>query len=270
VDLLHIIVLAVVQGLTEFLPISSSAHLILVPHVMGWADQGLPFDMALHAGTVTAVVLYFRQQLLAMAVDWCRSIVPVGSGPRHTENSRLAWLILLGTIPAGVCGLFGKPFIETHLRSPLVIAVTTVVFGILLWLAWRFSSKRLNEYQLTVWDALLIGIAQAVALIPGTSRSGITITMGLVRGLQAQAAARFSFLLSVPVMLASALMLVADMINTHQDSLVWRDMIIGAVVAAVSAFLCIHYFLKLINRIGMLPFVIYRLCLGAVLFLVYT
>ncbi len=269
-DLLHIVVLAVVQGLTEFLPISSSAHLILVPFVMGWSDQGLAFDMALHAGTVTAVLLYFRQQLLAMAMDWCRSIVPFSSVRRHTENSRLAWLILLGTIPAGVCGLFGKDFVETHLRSPLVIAVTTIVFGILLWLAWRFSSKRLNEYQLTVWDALLIGLAQAVALIPGTSRSGITITTGLARGLQAQAAARFSFLLSVPVMLASALMLVVDLINTQQGSVVWHDMIIGALVAAVSAFLCIHYFLKLINRIGMLPFVIYRLCLGVVLFLVYA
>lgn len=268
-ELLHIVVLAVVQGLTEFLPISSSAHLILVPHVMGWSDQGLYFDMALHAGTVTAVVLYFRQQLFAMAVDWSRSILPIASIRRHTENSRLAWLILLGTIPAGLCGLFGKPFIETYLRSPLVIAVTTVVFGILLWLAWRFSPKRLNEYQLTVWDALLIGIAQAVALIPGTSRSGITITMGLSRGLEARAAARFSFLLSVPIMLASAMMLVVD-ISQMEDAVVWRDMILGAVFAAVSAFLCIHYFLKLITRIGMLPFVIYRLCLGAVLFALYA
>jgi undecaprenyl-diphosphatase len=270
VDLLHIVVLAVVQGLTEFLPISSSAHLILVPHLMGWSDQGLSFDMALHAGTVTAVLLYFRQQLLAMAVDWCRSLLPASTGGRHTENSRLAWLILLGTIPAGVCGLFGKHFVETYLRSPLVIATTTIIFGILLWLAWRFSTKRLGEYQLTVSDALLIGIAQAVALIPGTSRSGITITMGLARGLSAQAAARFSFLLSVPIMLASALMLVVDMSRT-QDALVWKDMIAGAVIAAISAYLCIHYFLKLINRIGMLPFVIYRLCLGTVLFLlVYT
>lgn len=268
-ELLHIIVLAVVQGLTEFLPISSSAHLILVPHVMGWSDQGLYFDMALHAGTVTAVVLYFRRQLLAMAVDWCRSVVPVAAMRRHTENSRLAWLILLGTIPAGLCGLFGKDFVETHLRSPLVIAFTTVIFGILLWLAWRFSSKRLNEYQVTVWDALLIGIAQAVALIPGTSRSGITITMGLARGLGAQAAARFSFLLSVPVMLASALMLVVD-ISRMDNPLVWRDMIAGAAAAAISGFLCIHYFLKLINRIGMLPFVVYRLCLGAVLFALYA
>lgn len=268
-ELLQIVVLAVVQGLTEFLPVSSSAHLILVPHVMGWADQGLYFDMALHAGTVTAVVLYFRRQLFAMAVDWSRSVIPVASLRRNTENSRLAWLILLGTIPAGLCGLFGKDFIETHLRSPLVIAVTTVVFGILLWLAWRFSTKRLNEYQITVWDALLIGIAQAVALIPGTSRSGITITMGLARGLGAQAAARFSFLLSVPVMLASALMLVVD-VSRMQDAVIWRDMIAGAAVAAISAFLCIHYFLKLISRIGMLPFVVYRLCLGAVLFLIYA
>jgi undecaprenyl-diphosphatase len=236
---------------------------------MGWSDQGLYFDMALHVGTLTAVLLYFRQQLLAMAIDWCRSILPVSSGPRHTESSRLAWLILLGTLPAGICGLFAKPFVETYLRSPLVIAVTTIVFGILLWLAWRFSSRRLNEYQLTVWDALLIGMAQAVALIPGTSRSGITITMGLARGLGAQAAARFSFLLSVPIMLASALMLVVDMSGT-QDSLVWRDMITGAAVAAISAFFCIHYFLKLISRIGVLPFVIYRLCLGIVLFLVYA
>jgi undecaprenyl-diphosphatase len=268
-DSLHIVVLALVQGLTEFLPISSSAHLILVPRIMGWPDQGLYFDMALHAGTLTALLLYFRQQLWAMAVDWCRSIIPSPSGLRRTQNSRLAWLILLGTIPAGICGLFGKPYVETYLRSPLVIAVTTVVFGILLGLAWHFGSKRRNEYQLTVWDALLIGIAQALALIPGTSRSGITITMGLARGLTPQEAARFSFLLSVPIMVASALMLVVDMSHS-QDTLVWHDMLIGAAVSAISGFLCIHYFLKLISNIGMLPFVIYRLCLGAVLFMMYA
>ncbi|HEY3487782.1 MAG TPA: undecaprenyl-diphosphate phosphatase [Gammaproteobacteria bacterium] len=264
-ELLHIVVLAVVQGLTEFLPISSSAHLILVPVVAGWSDQGLSFDMALHVGTVTAVLIYFRKQLAPMSVDWCRSVYK----RQHTENSRLAWLILLGTIPAGIIGLLAKPFVEAHLRSPLVIAVTTITFGIALWLAWRFSPKRLNEYQLTVSDVLLIGIAQAVALIPGTSRSGITISMGLARGMQPQAAARFSFLLSIPVMLASGLMLVTEMLQA-EGSLIWRDMIAGAVVAAISAYLCIHYFLKLINRIGMLPFVIYRLCLGAVLLLVFV
>jgi undecaprenyl-diphosphatase len=262
VDLLQIIVLGIVQGITEFLPISSSAHLILVPRLAGWPDQGLSFDIAVHMGTLTAVILYFRKQLSAMGIDWCFSV----THKRHTENSRLAWLIVLGTIPAGIFGLLIKSAVETHLRSPLVIASTTIVFGLLLWAAWRLGTKRRDEYQITIVDALLIGCAQAIALIPGTSRSGITITTGLLRGLAPQAAARFAFLLSVPITALAGLMLVVEAFE-HSHTIIWADMLAGAVVSGISAFLCIHYFLKLINRIGMLPFVVYRLLLGS--FLIY-
>jgi undecaprenyl-diphosphatase len=262
VDLLQIIVLGIVQGLTEFLPISSAAHLILVPKLVGWPDQGLSFDIAVHIGTLAAVVFYFRRELAGMGVDWWLSV----SARRHTHNSRLAWYVLFGTLPVGIFGLLGKSAVETYLRSPLVIAVTTIVFGLLLWVAWRLGSKRRDEHQINIWDALLIGCAQAIALIPGTSRSGITITAGLLRGLAPETAARFSFLLSVPVTALAGMLLIVEVIESG-NALVWRDMFVGAVLSGVSAYLCIHYFLKLINRIGMLPFVVYRLLLGS--FLIY-
>jgi undecaprenyl-diphosphatase len=265
VELLHIVVLAVVQGLTEFLPVSSSAHLILVPYLTGWPDQGLSFDVAVHVGTLTAVLLYFRAQLKSMAVDWCRSLY-LG---RHTAGSRLAWLVLLGTVPVGLCGLLAKPLIETYLRSPLVIAAASIVFGLLLGAVWRFRKPRRGEYQLTAQDALLIGLAQALALIPGTSRSGITLTAGLMLGLSPQAAARFSFLLSIPVIALAGVLLARD-VHEAQDPLVWGHVLGGAVMAAVSAYLCIHYFLKLMERVGMMPFVIYRILLGLVIFVAFT
>lgn len=264
-ELLHIVVLAVVQGLTEFLPVSSSAHLILIPYLTGWADQGLSFDVAVHVGTLIAVLLYFRVQLKSMAVDWFRSIYR----GTHTASSRLAWLVMLGTVPVGICGLLAKPFIETHLRSPLVLAAASIVFGLLLGAVWRFRKPHREEYQLTVKDALLIGLAQAVALIPGTSRSGITLTAGLMIGLSPQAAARFSFLLSIPVIVLAGILLVKDIYESH-DPLVWGNVLGGAVVAAVSAYLCIHYFLKLMERVGMMPFVIYRILLGFAILVVFT
>jgi undecaprenyl-diphosphatase len=236
---------------------------------MGWSDQGLSFDVAVHVGSLLAVLLYFRVQLQSMIVDWWRSVVPSSSGQRHTKNSRLAWLVLLGTIPVGLFGLLAKPLIELYLRSPMVVAAASIVFGLLLWASWRFRTERRDEYQLTARDALLIGLTQAVALIPGTSRSGITLTAGLLLGLSPQAAARFSFLLSIPVIVLAGILLTGDIYQSH-DALVWRDVMAGATVAAISAYLCIHYFLKLMTRIGMLPFVIYRIFLGIALLLVFT
>ncbi len=260
----HIIALAVLQGLTEFLPISSSAHLILVPKLTGWQDQGLAFDVAVHVGTLLAVILYFRQELIAMSRDWIGSL----RGRRQTAESRLAWGVLLGTIPVGLFGLLGKDFIEGELRSTTVIATTTIVFGLLLWWADSRHHRQRDEYQLSLRDIIIIGIAQAIALIPGTSRSGITITAGLLLGLTREAAARFSFLLSIPVIVLAGgletIKLIAD-----PNPMAWQELILGAAISGITAYLCIHFFLRLLRHAGMLPFVIYRLFLGAILFLAF-
>ena len=258
------LILALIQGLTEFLPISSSAHLILFPQLAGWADQGLAFDVAVHVGTLTAVVFYFRQELALMGRDWARSIAT----RQQTAESRLAWGVLLGTIPVGLFGLLFKDVIETSLRSPLVIAYATIGFGLLLWWADARGRRQRDEHSLTLGDILFIGLAQAMALIPGASRSGITITAGLMLGLTRPAAARFSFLLSIPVITLAGLLSMKDLIE-GETALAWGDFALGAATAGVTAYLCIHFFLKLLDRIGMLPFVIYRLLLGVVLLMIF-
>lgn len=263
-DIIQIIVLALIQGLTEFLPISSSAHLILVPILTAWQDQGLAFDVAVHVGTLAAVVLYFWHELLAMVKAWLNSLM----GRGMTPNGRLAWAVLFGTIPVGLVGLLAKDWIELYLRSPLVIAITTIGFAVLLGGADAWGKQSRNEYRINWLDILIIGVSQALALIPGTSRSGVTMTAGLALGLSRPAAARFSFLLSIPVITLAGGLLTLDLIQQPQD-VQWNVLLWGTFIAAVSAYLCIHYFLKWLERISMLPFVIYRLVLGIGLLVVF-
>lgn len=258
---LQIFVLAVVQGVTEFLPISSSAHLILVPQLTGWPDQGLGFDVAVHVGTLIAVVTYFWGDLVGMLRDWLRSLL----GGEQTPGSRLAWQVLVATIPVGLAGVLLKDQVEGALRTPLVIAAATVGFGLLLWWADARARDERDEYHLSWHDVLIIGFAQALALIPGTSRSGITITAGLARGVSRTGAARFSFLLSIPVILSAGLFNVVDLVQDGTAAVDWRPLLWGTLLSGATAYLCIHYFLKLVERIGMLPFVIYRFVLGLVL-----
>ncbi|WNC73113.1 undecaprenyl-diphosphate phosphatase [Thalassotalea psychrophila] len=257
---IEIIILALIQGLTEFLPISSSAHLILPSQLLGWADQGLAFDVAVHVGTLLAVILYFRKDVSAMFFAWTNSIVK----KEHNGESALAWWILFATIPAGLFGLFGKDFIEDHLRSAAVIAITTIVFGLLLGYV-DIKGKQTKEIKsLGIKGAMYIGLAQAVALIPGTSRSGITMTMGLMLGLTRDAAARFSFLLSIPAIAMAGSYLTLKLV-LEANGVDWQAIAFGSVVAFFSAYACIHYFLILLDKLGMMPFVIYRLLLGAFL-----
>ena len=258
-DIIQVVVLALVQGLTEFLPISSSAHLILVPVISDWPDQGLAFDVAVHAGTLTAVIMYFRKELGKMFVSWLGSL-----RGHHTPDSRLAWAVLLGTIPVGLAGLLFKDIISGQLRTPLVIAAATIVFGLLLWLADRNKNLIRDEHSLKWKDVLIIGVAQAIALIPGTSRSGITITAALMLGLNRQASARFSFLLSIPVIVLAGGVEGLEYLHVASAQDI-NYLIMGAIISALSAYACIHYFLKLIEKMSMMPFVIYRLVLGAVL-----
>jgi undecaprenyl-diphosphatase len=191
---LEIVVLAIIQGLTEFLPISSSAHLQLPSHLLGWKDQGLGFDVATHVGTLLAVLLYFKKDVVELTIAWFASL----KGNKSAQ-SNLAWCIIIGTIPAGLAGLLLKDFIEIYARSVTVIAATTIVFGLLLGWADKYATQTKVIDQITFKNALLIGLAQAMALIPGTSRSGITMTVGLMLGFDRQSAARFSFLLSIPI-----------------------------------------------------------------------
>lgn len=263
-DFIQIALLAIVQGLTEFLPISSSAHLILVPVMTDWQDQGLAFDVAVHVGTLFAVMFYFRAEIGRMTVHWFGSVM----GKGMTNDAALAWAVLFGTIPVGLVGLFFKDFIELYLRSPLVIAAATVGFGLLLWWADGVAKQARDEYSLNWKDILLIGGSQALALIPGTSRSGITITIALFLGLTRQAAARFSFLLSIPVILLSGAVMSKDLLEEGEKAQ-WDAVIWGVILSAISAYVCIHLFLKLLDRIGMLPFVIYRLVLGVFLFAMF-
>ncbi len=264
-DLLHIIVLAVVQGITEFLPVSSSAHLILVPVLTGWQDQGLAFDVAVHVGTLSAVVLYFRNEIVKMTRSWSRSIV----GKGFDEDARLAWAVLLGTIPVGLAGLLFKDFIESDLRSAFVIASATLVFAILLWWADARCRGQRSEYSIGWKDVLFIGIAQAIALIPGTSRSGATMTAALMMGLSRQAAARFSFLLSIPVIVLAGGLKTLDYIETASidDA---QSLMLGALLSGITAYFCIHFFLVLLERIGMMPFVIYRIILAVFLYVMFA
>ena len=257
--LIEIIVLAILQGLTEFLPISSSAHLILPSQMFGWDDQGQAFDVAVHAGSLFAVVLYFRKEVGSMLVAWVGSFKG-----EHNQDSKLAWLIFFGTIPAGLIGYIFNDFIEQNFRSAAVIATTTIVFGLLLWWADKSAKQQKTEYQVNFKQIMMIGFAQVLALIPGTSRSGITITAGLMLGLTAKAAARLSFLLSIPLIFAAGGYETLKL--TQQAGPVdWNAIGLGTLLSFVSAYACIHYFLILVEKVGMLPFVVYRLALGVIL-----
>ena len=258
--LFEIIILAIIQGLTEFLPISSSAHLILPAELLGWRDQGLAFDVAVHLGSLLAVMGYFRHDIVALTRAWVGQWFGQGSN----AQSRLAWYLIAATLPAVVVGFVAKDFIEVYARSSAVIAVTTIVFGLLLWYADVKASQQQALSNMRIKTAMYIGVAQVLALVPGTSRSGITMTAGLLLGLTRESAARFSFLLSIPIILGAGALSVLDLLE-DKAQVDWSALGFGVFFSFVSAYLCITLFLRWISRLGMLPFVIYRLILGVVL-----
>jgi undecaprenyl-diphosphatase len=265
-ETLQIIILALVQGITEFLPISSSAHLILAPMIFGFIDQGLAFDVAVHLGSSIAVIWYFRRELAKIISDFFGSI---GRPEKRTEHSNMGWMIIISTIPIIFFGLFLKTFVEENLRTALAIAIPTILFGLLLY--WfDLKGRRERDETTLVWrDALIIGLFQAVAIFPGTSRSGITITAGLMLGLTRKAASRFSFLIAIPTILMSGIYVTYGL-AVSSEQVIWGELMLGVILSFLAAYLCIHLFLSFIERCGMLPFVIYRLILGAALLLVAT
>ncbi|MBK1850886.1 undecaprenyl-diphosphate phosphatase [Marinobacter sp. 1-4A] len=260
-DFLQALFLGLLQGLTEFLPISSSAHLILVPAFFDWVDQGVAFDLAVHVGTLLAVVLYFRADVFSIARDGLISI----SRRRVVGQGALALYLVIGTIPAGLAGLALLDIIDNELRAVEIIFATTLIFGLLLGVA-DWMPKRQRSLDSLNWkDALLVGIAQAIALVPGTSRSGITITAGLFLGMSRETASRFSFLLAIPITaLASAVKLLE--VATADIVVDWGAFLVGGVTSFVVAITAIHFFLKWLNKVGMWPYVIYRVILAGVIY----
>jgi undecaprenyl-diphosphatase len=257
------IVLGVVQGITEFLPISSSAHLILVPWLFGWPDQGLTFDVVLHAGTLLAILSFFWRDWYQMAL----SLFPGGpnSAAEKQANSKLLIWVVCATAPAAVAGLFAQKTVETSLRSPFLLSITLIGVALLLWLAEKTSRLEKDLTKVSLVDAMSIGCAQALALFPGTSRSGITITTGLFLGLTREAAARFSFLLSAPIIAGAGLKKLLDLWHAGVPDADRMPMVLGFLSSLLVGYLTIKFLMRYLQRNTLLIFVCYRVALGMII-----
>ena len=251
------IILAIIQGMTEFLPVSSSAHLILLPKIIGWNDQGLLFDIALHFGTLLAVLIYFKNDLGQMIKELLSN-----RGDNIMQSD--AMILVIATIPVVIVGGYFNDWIENNLRSSNVIATTSIIFGLILLASDKFGS---NKNNLTLRIGLLIGLAQILALIPGVSRSGITITMGLFMGLGRVKSAKFSFLLAIPVILGASVLQIYESYFIAFSSINYFLLFTGLIVSFLFAYFTIHWFLAFVTKVGMFPFVIYRIALGLFIFL---
>jgi undecaprenyl-diphosphatase len=252
------IILGLFQGLGEFLPISSSAHLVLVPWLFHWEDPGLTFDIALHIGTLIAVIIYFWK-------DWLRLVAQGFTAP-GTKDGRLFWYLAIATVPGAIIGYALEKKAETIFRTPLLIAVALIVMGVVLFWAERKSAKKDDLNNITLKTSLLIGLSQALAIIPGVSRSGITMTAGLFSGLNRPAAVRFSFLLSTPIILGAAVIKVPYLVS-HPD-VIDANFLIGMVVAFIAGIASIGFLLRYVQTKTFLPFVWYRFALGVLIIII--
>jgi undecaprenyl-diphosphatase len=261
--LYQVVVLSIIQALTEFAPVSSSAHLALAPWLFGWKDPGLTFDVALHVGTLAAILIYFLR-------DWVQIIgqglgLRAGSDPQLKQNRALLWLLAVASIPIGLIGYFFNKQAETTWRNPYLIGAMLILIALVMWLAERRGAGNKPMSQIDWSDGLAIGIAQALAVIPGTSRSGITITAGLFRGLSRETAARFSFLLSAPAIAAAALKKFWDI---HKHGGIPADMqmpfLVGIVLSAILGAVVIAVFLRYLRRNSLMVFVYYRIVFGII------
>jgi len=255
--LYQVIVLSIVQGITELLPVSSSGHLFLTSWLLGWKDEGLAFDIALHLGTLAAVVVYFFR-------DWVRTIATglrLQAAPPGERD--LLWKLAAASLPIGILGLKFKDAAETSLRSPWVIGAMLIGVGVLMWIGERVGGRSKNLAQVSWLDAMLIGCGQALAIVPGTSRSGITMTAALFRDLDRATAARFSFLLSTPAVAAAGAKAVYDAVKeSGVDSLLTRDLYLGIAVSGVTGFLVIAFLMSYLQRSSLKPFIYYRIAFG--------
>jgi undecaprenyl-diphosphatase len=273
-SLIQAIILALVQALTEFLPVSSTAHLILFPWLLHWPDPGLAFDVALHAGTLLAVILYFFKDWLKLTLCGLGMKYPANASTEEVSvNRRMFWLMVIGTIPGGVLGAVFEHRIEENFRTPIVIGVSMVLVALIMW--WADSKSRFTRTleRSNLGDAINIGTAQALALCPGVSRSGITITAGLFRGFTREAATRFSFLLSTPLIAGAVVSHLPKLIKLHKAGgmdLKLSTLLISILVSGVAGYFVIAFFIRYLQTRTLKPFIIYRLIFGiAVLALVY-
>lgn len=260
----HAFVLSLIQGITEFLPISSSGHLVITREVLHWPDSGVAFDAFTGLGTLSAVIIYYWKDICEILSHWLRQF-SAQKAPDPEHYARLGNQLLIATLPALIIGFLAKDYVNAMLHNPYVIAATTIGFGLLLGAADIFGKKFRPIGRTTTKQALVYGFMQAIALIPGTSRSGITITAGLMMGFTRQAAARFSFLLSIPISAAAGAYGLLELIKAPSADFTWQIMLLSYVVSLVSALICIALFIRFLNIIGMWPHVIYRLLLGGFL-----
>jgi undecaprenyl-diphosphatase len=263
---IQVIVLALVQAVTEFLPISSSGHLILIPRLLGWPDQGLSFDIATNTGTLIAVLAYFRRDLAEIVHGVLGS--PAVWRPEAPPAARLGWPLAIGTVPAAVVGLLAHRWVATVGRNPTLIACDLIVYGLLLGFVDRIARQQREADSITWRDALLVGGAQALALLPGTSRSGITLTALLLLGLTRPAAARFSFLLSIPIgVLAEGKDLLDHLLGPGFEAGALGSMALAVAVSAVGGYVVIAWLLAWLRRRSLGLFVVYRVAFGVALLL---
>ena len=258
--ILQTVILGLAQGLGEFLPISSSAHLVLIPWLFGWTDPGLTFDVALHLGTLAAVVIYFWK-------DWWRLIINGFTDVRSVEG-RLFWYLVAASVPGAIGGYLLEKKAETVFRSPVLIAIMLICMGILLYWADRRSAKRKEMNHITFGTSLLIGISQVLAIVPGVSRSGITMTTGLLMGLTRAGAARFSFLLSTPIIFGAAMVKLPGVLS--HSSGISLDFIVGTGISCIAGLASIGFLLRYIQTKDFLPFAWYRFILGALVIVMAT
>jgi undecaprenyl-diphosphatase len=263
------VILALVQALTEFLPVSSTAHLTLVPWIMHWSDPGLAFDVALHAGTLVAVLLYFFKDWLTLTLCGLGMKYPAAASTEEVaQHRRLFWYMVIGTIPGGIAGKLFDRQVEDYFRTPMIIGASMVLVALLMW--WADSRARLTRKveDANLGDAATIGVAQAVALWPGVSRSGITITTGLFRGLTREAATRFSFLLSAPLIAGAVALKLPGLIKLHKVGaldLRLSTLIISIIVSGVAGYFVIAFFIRYLQTRTLKPFVVYRLVVGVMI-----
>jgi undecaprenyl-diphosphatase len=272
-DIFQSIILGITQGLGEFLPISSTAHLILAPYFFGWQDPGLSFDVALHVGTLIAVMAFFWR-------DWVDIFKSAVNGIFHTNyklkttclagrqanyEPKLLWLLIIASVPGAIFGFLFDDYAEYVFRNPLLIAFTLSVVGLILYLVDKYAKHKKDINHISIKDAIWIGLSQAIAIIPGVSRSGATMTTGLALGLSRDQAARFSFLLSTPIIFGAAILKVPHLLQAG----ITLPIILGIIAAAVSGYLAIKYMLRFIQKVGYAPFFWYRLALAAIIVIVY-
>ncbi|MEJ2211384.1 MAG: undecaprenyl-diphosphatase UppP [Anaerolineae bacterium] len=258
--LLRAIILGILQGATEFIPVSSSGHLVLVPWLLGWPEPGLTFDTVLHLGTLLAVLAYFWRDWWRLITAWLRGLV---RWQWDDPDARLAWLLVLGSIPAAVLGFFLESFFESLFGQPAWVAFFLLVTAALLALSEWLGRRQRKMEELRWPDALFIGLGQALAIAPGMSRSGSTIAAGLARGLERPAAARFSFLLGTPVILGAGVFQLLDLLALPDPMAQAPALLVGFVAAAVSGYLCIWGLLRYLQRGRLYPFAIYCALAGS-------